>query len=227
MLACSKCGQVNASDQRFCSNCGSSLTPTAPVATGWRCASCGNTNEAGVRFCTECGKPQLQSSNQYQPQPVAPPPAYVGTGGANPLRVPDAMVATPMTPGMASTAAVKLWSTNVVFGVSFLLGIPSGIALAAINWRRLQMPNLIRNYVIGLVIFFFSLFLNLPTALYGAINIGFAFYLRTQMQKSIDQYKASGGGVETEQWWMGALIGLGVLFAFLILVFIVAIITNL
>jgi ribosomal protein L40E len=69
-LICPKCGQRNNADARFCSECGTDLTPpasssAAPVAletipptfeTSQKCPHCGAANKASARFCLACGK---------------------------------------------------------------------------------------------------------------------------------------------------------------------------
>ncbi len=49
-LACPSCHTANATDAKFCKECGLSLEPKA-------CAKCGATNESGAKFCTGCGSP--------------------------------------------------------------------------------------------------------------------------------------------------------------------------
>jgi class 3 adenylate cyclase/tetratricopeptide (TPR) repeat protein len=46
-FSCPACGQENAADQRFCSNCGTSLLQTCPT--------CSATNPQSARFCGNCG----------------------------------------------------------------------------------------------------------------------------------------------------------------------------
>ena len=46
-MRCSKCGTENASDRKFCGECGAQL---------WlRCPKCGKENGPPFRFCGECG----------------------------------------------------------------------------------------------------------------------------------------------------------------------------
>ncbi len=49
VLQCSKCGQPNDSDARFCRKCGVSLNASCPA--------CGHLNDPGASFCDSCGKP--------------------------------------------------------------------------------------------------------------------------------------------------------------------------
>ncbi len=51
---CSSCGMINATGARFCSHCGKSLQPEAPVEK--TCSACGEKNPSANRFCTSCGK---------------------------------------------------------------------------------------------------------------------------------------------------------------------------
>jgi class 3 adenylate cyclase len=46
-FTCPACGQANAADQRFCTNCGTELLR--------RCPMCSHTNPPGSRFCGNCG----------------------------------------------------------------------------------------------------------------------------------------------------------------------------
>jgi ribosomal protein L40E len=69
-LICPQCSQRNNADARFCSECGTILTPpvsspavpaaleTIPPAseTSKKCSHCGAANKARARFCLACGK---------------------------------------------------------------------------------------------------------------------------------------------------------------------------
>jgi hypothetical protein len=46
---CSKCGQSNDAEAKFCRKCGAALGNT--------CASCGHVNDPAARFCDTCGNP--------------------------------------------------------------------------------------------------------------------------------------------------------------------------
>jgi uncharacterized membrane protein YvbJ len=46
-MRCSKCGTENASDRKFCGECGAQLS--------LRCPKCGKENGPPSRFCGECG----------------------------------------------------------------------------------------------------------------------------------------------------------------------------
>jgi hypothetical protein len=46
-LVCTKCGEGNLAEDRYCARCGAAL--------GLRCASCGAKYESGDLFCAGCG----------------------------------------------------------------------------------------------------------------------------------------------------------------------------
>ncbi len=48
-VACSQCGDLNASDANFCNGCGSPLTHTQT------CGRCNEENDAAAKFCDRCG----------------------------------------------------------------------------------------------------------------------------------------------------------------------------
>jgi ribosomal protein L40E len=65
-LTCPQCGQRNNADARFCSECGTILTPSVSSGafetispdseTSKKCPHCGAANKASARFCLACGK---------------------------------------------------------------------------------------------------------------------------------------------------------------------------
>ncbi len=48
-VVCQKCGTMNASDSRFCKNCGTTLRKDK------KCPDCGEQNDSEARFCDKCG----------------------------------------------------------------------------------------------------------------------------------------------------------------------------
>lgn len=48
-IACPGCGAGNLLSNRFCPQCGTSLTPA-------QCAQCGGILQSGTKFCGQCGK---------------------------------------------------------------------------------------------------------------------------------------------------------------------------
>lgn len=49
-VACASCNTINATNSRFCQQCGNSLGEKI-------CASCSSPVQAGAKFCSSCGKP--------------------------------------------------------------------------------------------------------------------------------------------------------------------------
>jgi Double zinc ribbon/zinc-ribbon domain len=56
MIKCQSCGADNTGDSRFCTGCGTSLTPPAPAGE-MQCAACGAAVAADSKFCVACGQP--------------------------------------------------------------------------------------------------------------------------------------------------------------------------
>ena len=64
-MRCPKCGTESNSWAEYCSNCGTSLSPTCP--------SCGAVLEVGMRFCSQCGNRitfnhDIESTPEEKPQ---------------------------------------------------------------------------------------------------------------------------------------------------------------
>jgi len=53
-VLCPKCGVANKSGDKFCSSCGSTLTPEIS-SEGKVCPSCGAPVKEDTKFCTKCG----------------------------------------------------------------------------------------------------------------------------------------------------------------------------
>ncbi|MGH7393226.1 MAG: tetratricopeptide repeat protein, partial [Candidatus Rokuibacteriota bacterium] len=67
-MTCSRCGHENASQAKFCEECG------APLAR--RCAKCGNTLTSAAKFCPECGEPAGVVPPVQAPTRFSAPDAY-------------------------------------------------------------------------------------------------------------------------------------------------------
>jgi hypothetical protein len=69
-MKCNSCGSTNATDARFCSNCGTQLAQVCP--------KCQAEFKKGDKFCKNCGEPlqksQKKSSSKKTAQPIASPP---------------------------------------------------------------------------------------------------------------------------------------------------------
>ncbi|HEY1356214.1 MAG TPA: adenylate/guanylate cyclase domain-containing protein [Solirubrobacterales bacterium] len=73
-MECASCGHENASDARFCGNCGRPLSATV------ECPECRAANPAGQRFCNACGaelSPTAEPTDAESPQRTATPPDHL------------------------------------------------------------------------------------------------------------------------------------------------------
>jgi hypothetical protein len=129
-------------------------------------------------------------------------------------------------PLVSSSPPVKLWTPGVIAGVTFLLGFPSGIVLASINWLRMNMRNKALTHLIAGAIgtFIFSVLLvfipgNTGRAVALVANLGILFYLQQQMKKDVETFKATNNSVGKANEFGGCLIGLGILVLFLVSLF--------
>ena len=52
-VACAKCGTMNATNAKFCAECGEKVAPPAPVQKF--CSECGAQNTGSSKFCANCG----------------------------------------------------------------------------------------------------------------------------------------------------------------------------
>src|SRR5262249_20028076 len=57
-MTCASCGRANRPNNRFCSGCGTPLTP--------RCPACGTEAEPGGQFCGTCGASIATSENPHR-----------------------------------------------------------------------------------------------------------------------------------------------------------------
>jgi hypothetical protein len=134
-------------------------------------------------------------------------------------------ISEPLAQPLASSPPVKLWTPGVIAGISFFLGFPAGIVLASLNWMRMKMNNKALTHLIAGAVGTFVLVVvlllipgNVGRFLALAINLGTLFYLRQQMNRDLDHFKASNM-VEKANDLGGCLIGLGIFILFLILAF--------
>jgi len=121
-----------------------------------------------------------------------------------------------------SSPPIKLWTPGIIAGITFLLGFPSGIVLASINWMRMNMSNKALTHLIagavGTFLFVVLLFFvpgNAGRVVALVVNLGILFYLQQQMKKDVENFKASNNSVEKANELGGCLIGLGILVLFL------------
>lgn len=69
------CGNINASDDNFCANCGNKKKEIHPEQSTWLC-SCGAIHSANKAFCSKCGRPYIEP-------PVATPWVCSNCGAEN------------------------------------------------------------------------------------------------------------------------------------------------
>lgn len=133
---------------------------------------------------------------------------------------------THLQPAVPPGPSVKLWTPGFIAAVSFLLGFPAGIVLASINWTRMKMNNKALTHLIGgaIAALIFVLILLLTPTTVGRVvgivfNVGALFYLQQQMKKDLAGFQISNK-VEKAGELGGCLIGLGILAAFFLFIFV-------
>lgn len=122
---------------------------------------------------------------------------------------------------ITSSEPTVLWTPRVIAATTFFLGIPGGAVLAAINWSRLGLRRLgINHLIVGTLITSLIIFLPVDPSLSRALNILFGSiamqYLRVEMKKDIVAYQSKGYTVKNANWFVGVLIGISALIAYLI-----------
>ena len=140
----------------------------------------------------------------------------------------DQLSATPAQPLAPQSPPAKLWTPRAVGYITFFLGFPGGLVMAARNWMRMGLTNkAITHLVAGGVgiLAFVILFLILPgnvgSVLGFAVNIGMLFYLQNQTRKDIAAFIANNHEVQNAHWFSGCLIGLVTIVLWIPLVFVV------
>ena len=133
-IPCPQCNALNDAGSKFCTVCGSPLTPAQAAPTeSVICAACGAANEAGSKFCIRCGGALAAEAKQAETARPEVPFARAGSekpsGPAQPASqqpappfapaqqrpVPQAPEASPFTP----VAAEDHEQTS-----AFALGLP-------------------------------------------------------------------------------------------------------
>jgi tetratricopeptide (TPR) repeat protein len=115
--------------------------------------------------------------------------------------------------------ALKLWTPRTIGVMSYLLGFPSGITLAALNWMRMGLR---RKAVLHIIAGLIGLWLmaafsdSFRTALVILINIGSGLYLGAAMRKDIEVVEAAR--IQYSHWASGLGVVIGGL-AILLVVF--------
>ena len=129
---------------------------------------------------------------------------------------------------MPASPPVKLWKPTTIGWVTFFLGFPGGIVLAAINWMRMGMRDKAIWHLVGgavgtLLIILFVAFvpgnsMRLPSLL---LNILVIYYLWNQIKTDIELFRASGSQVQDADGISGCVIGAATLLGFIVVVFVV------
>ena len=126
-------------------------------------------------------------------------------------RADDSRLAEPSGP--EDLPLVSVYTPNAVFWTTFLLSLLGGFVVSAINWSRLESPGKARGHIIiGAVVFIglSVLVAAFPTVAFLVllINLGAAWYLRTQTQSDIIEDAGVTRRIEHANAW-GA-VGIGV-----------------
>jgi hypothetical protein len=99
---------------------------------------------------------------------------------------------------------IKLWTPNTIGTLTFFLGFPGGITLAAINWIKMGMKRKAFAHILLGIVGILTLFLlpdSLGRTLGLAINIGYISLLRQQMKGDIE--KLDGFDVQNAHCFVG------------------------
>jgi len=119
-------------------------------------------------------------------------------------------------------STIKLWSPNTIATFTFLVGFPSGITLASINWFKMGVKwKALANILMGIIgiLIIYLLPENLTRSAALLINLGFVAYIRYQMERDIKLI--DGYNVENAHWLSGFLTGLagwGIAFVLIIII---------
>ena len=142
--------------------------------------------------------------------------------------------ATPAQPLAPASPPAKLWTPRAVGYITFFLGFPVGLVMAARNWMRMGLTNkAITHLVAGGVgiLAFVILYLILPgsvgSVLGLAVNIGVLLYLQAQTRRDIAALIAANHAVQNAHWVGGCLIGLVMIVLWIPLVLVVGLFLEL
>ncbi len=134
---------------------------------------------------------------------------------------------------VSSPPPVKLWTPRAIGYITFFLGFPGGLGLAALNWMRMGLKKKVLTHLLAgaAAAPVFAVLLLLPAntgrLLAFAVNIGVLFYLKKQMEKDIEAFRAGEREVQSAHWSGGCLIGLVMSGLFLSLTVVVAFLLTL
>jgi uncharacterized membrane protein YfcA len=130
--------------------------------------------------------------------------------------------AIPTTPSEASLndqAVLKIWSPKAICLVALFLGFPSGIALAAINWKRMGLNKKMVQYLIACTIMVIATCASsfIPDTagsrlFFFFLNVCISIYLHLETSKEIE--KAQDKKIVRASGISAFFMGMGVLLVF-------------
>lgn len=119
------------------------------------------------------------------------------------------------TQSASDAAPVPVWSARMIGWVTFLLGFPSGVALACINWLRMGQDGKVFRYAaFGLVwlvvMLVLAIVLDVSTFVFTVINIILVWYLYTVTKNDLIEFQQTRA-TKPANGWLGVGIAIGVL----------------
>ena len=124
--------------------------------------------------------------------------------------------------------SLELWTPAMVGWITFLLGFPSGVLLACLNWQRMGLKNKARLHalltVLGIVVLT-SVILTSSTAIGFAgliANLFVVFYLRNETASDTQLFEATGYEIKEANTSLGCLLSLLGILVFVVAVFLVS-----
>ena len=129
---------------------------------------------------------------------------------------------------------LTLYSASKVALISFLLGFPAGLMVAAVNWRRMGLSNKIKPHLVAAVLA--SLALGFVAAsplapcstVFGLLfSLAFSLYLYRATENDINSFRKSDVYFEDGGWLGGFGLGILGLLAFYLLAGLTALTSSL
>jgi len=105
---------------------------------------------------------------------------------------------------------IKLWTPNTIGALTFFLGFPAGIFLAAINWIKMGMiKKVIPHIIIGVAGIIALIFLpdNIGRIVGLALSLGYIAFFRKEMKNDIE--KLDRFDAQNARWYSGFFMSVG------------------
>ena len=120
-------------------------------------------------------------------------------------------------------ASVKLFSPELIAGLTIITSFPSGYILSLINWHRMGYEKKKRQHILWLIIstmFVIYLFVFTDISRFLPVILNFAFAIQFLKEMTWEQinYKQDGNTITKEKWYKGLFIALFVTFVVIVLV---------